>query len=422
MAETPQDLVAALPLPETVANPYPLYTALRANTPIFGYRDYPPGTVPGQDEPVTAWVLMKHADVAAAARDHETFSSRDPLQEASSAPTLMLVNTDNPEHDRLRKLVNTVFSRRTILALKPWIAERVAAILDQLEQFQGQEGNGEVEVCEHLTSVVPALVMMKLLGCPDEDALKCRGWATAFMLSADLSPDQREASNRDMFVYFTERVTALASKYRGEGQAAEVTSAVEDGLIGALLAANVDGESLTLDEVIRFCLTLVVAGSETTTFLLTNLLYNLATMPQVAEQLRREPKKVAAFIEETLRHSGPPQRLFRIATRDVAIGDAQIRAGDWVALFFAAANHDETVFSNPEHFDLERPNANEHLSMGLGIHQCLGFAVAKTEAAALVETILARFANLTLGESAAEPQTASLLTHGYDSLALHFKR
>ena len=99
-----ESLVRSLPNAETIANPYPVYAKLRESTPIYGYQDYPPGTVPGQDEPVTAWVLMKYDEVAAAARNHMTFSSRDPLQEQSSAPTLMLVNHDNPEHDRLRTL------------------------------------------------------------------------------------------------------------------------------------------------------------------------------------------------------------------------------------------------------------------------------------------------------------------------------
>ena len=107
-------LITELPSPETIADPYPLYARLREHTPAFGYQDYPPGTVPGQDEPVTAWVLMKYDEVLAAAQNHDTFSSRDPLQEQSSAPSLMLVNHDNPEHDRLREFVSHPFAFRQI--------------------------------------------------------------------------------------------------------------------------------------------------------------------------------------------------------------------------------------------------------------------------------------------------------------------
>jgi cytochrome P450 len=400
------ELIACLPSPQTIANPYPVYAQLRELTPLYGYRDYPPGTIPGQDEAVTSWVLMKYADVAAAARDHQTFSSRDPLQEQSSAPSLMLVNHDDPEHARLRTLVNIAFSRREIEQLKPWITARINEMFDEI-------GAGELDVVEHLTSMIPARVMMRLLGQPDADASHCRRWATAFMLSADLTPAEREASNQSLVSYFIEQVSALDASLKSGREP-------PPGLMAALLTAQSNGERLTLDEVIRFCVTLVVAGAETTTFLLTNLLYNLATLPDIAARLRADRTLVTAFIEESLRHSGPPQRLFRIATRDIEIGTQQIKAGDWVALFFAAANHDPAVFPAPEKFDLERKNLRQHLSMGMGIHHCLGVAVAKSEAEALVEVVLERFPRLQLGSIAPVAQCTSLLTHSYVSLTLNF--
>jgi cytochrome P450 len=403
----PTVLVATLPSPETIANPYPLYERLRPHTPVFGYRDYPPGTVPGRDEPVTAWVLMKYDEVAAAARDHETFSSRDPLQEQSSAPTLMLVNHDNPEHDRLRRLVNVVFSRREIAGLLPWVTSCIEGLLDELD-------SSEVEVVARLTSVIPARVMMRVLGQPDADAAHCRKWATAFMLSADLSPEQREASNLSMVEYFSSRVAELRDM---EASGA----ALPEGLIAGLLTAEAEGDRLSLEEVVRFCVTLVVAGAETTTFLLTNLLHNLVSMPAITDELRANSALIPAFVEESLRHSGPPQRLFRIATRDTQIGGATIRAGDWVALFFAAANHDPAVFADPARFDLGRSNLGRHLTMGVGIHHCLGFALAKLEATAMIEVVLRRFRVIRPGAGTNVPQRTSLLTHSFEALHLAFE-
>ena len=399
-------LIAELPLPDTIANPYPLYAELREHTPAFGYQDYPPGTVPGQDEPVTAWVLMKYDQVLAAAQDHDTFSSRDPLQEQSSAPSLMLVNHDNPEHDRLREFVSHPFAFRQIEGLRPWITERID---EMVAPFSGEA----IEVVSAFTSIIPARVMMRLLGCPDDDHERCRDWANAFMLSADLSAEERQASNQQLIGYFVERVGIEAAKI-------ESGQALGNGLIGHLLTSEVEGERLSHDEVIRFCLTLVVAGAETTTFLLANILYNLATMPDVVENLRRNDDLVLPFINETLRHSGPPQRLFRIASRQIEIGGATIQAGDWVALFFAAANHDPEVFPNPEKFDLTRKNLRMQLSMGVGLHQCLGFAVAKMEAAAMIDVVSRRFPELSLADTPPKPQTASLLTHSFESLTLQF--
>ncbi len=324
------ELVAALPHPDTIASPYALYERLRPHAPVQGYRDYPPGTIPGADEAVNAWVLLDYAHVAAASRDHRIFSSRDDLQESSSAPTLMLVNHDNPEHDRLRNIVNLAFSRPRIEAMDPWVREIVDGMVQRI-------GAGTVEAMSALASVIPARVIAGLLGLEDAIFDRFRGWGTAFMLSADMTPAEREQSNGELFAYFTKIVTALDTRINNN-------EPVPDGLIVALLRAETPEGRLSLSEVIRFCITLVVAGAETTTFLLGNLLHNLATMPEVRARLQSDRAMIGPFIDETLRHSGPPQRLFRMVTEDVEMGGRQFRAGDWVALFYAAANYDASVF------------------------------------------------------------------------------
>ncbi|MDO8289476.1 MAG: cytochrome P450 [Parvibaculum sp.] len=403
--ETPDiaELVARLPLGDTIASPYALYEALRPHAPVSGYRDYPPGTVPGADEAVNAWVLLDYEHVSAASRDHRTFSSRDELQEQSSAPTLMLVNHDNPEHDRLRNIVNLAFSRPRIEAMDPWVRGIVNDMVADLR-------DGPHEMMDVLASVIPARVMAGLLGLDELIFERFRGWGTAFMLSADMTPQERELSNLELFQYFAETVTNLnEAMLRGER--------LPDGLIAALLQAETEEGRLTLGEVIRFCITLVVAGAETTTFLLGNLLYNLATMPDVRARLREDRKLVTAFIDESLRHGGPPQRLFRMATQDVTVGGREIKAGDWVALFYAAANHDASVFPDPQRFDMDRPNLNKQLTFGVGIHHCLGSALARMEARSLINAALDHWSDMSL--ASAEPQRASLLNHGYDKLTIN---
>lgn len=400
-------LVAALPRGDTIAAPYSLYERLRPFAPVYGYRDYPPGTVPEADEPVTAWVLLDYDQVSAAARDHRAFSSRDPLQEQSSAPTLMLVNHDNPEHDRLRGIVNLAFSRRRIEEMEPGVRAVVDGMVAEI-------GTGDVEVMEALASRIPAQVMVGLLGLPEEIVDRFRNWATAFMLSADLRPAEREASNAELVGYFIETVGEVDRRMKAG-------KCVPDSLIKALLKAEAGGEKLTLDEVIRFCITLVVAGAETTTFLLGNLMHNLAIMPELRARLAENRSFVGAFIDESLRHGGPPQRLFRVATQDIEIGGKLIRQGEWVALFFAAANHDPAMFPDPETFDITRPNLNKQLTFGVGIHHCLGSALARMEGRALIEAILDRMGNVSLGHEAPRPQRASLLNHGLDRLTLRFE-
>jgi cytochrome P450 len=398
-----------LTTPPVVADPYPFYARFRAASPIPGYRDWPPGTVPGADEPVEAWALLRYDQVLAAAKDHETFSSRDPIQEASSAPSLMLVNHDPPEHTQLRKLVGQAFSPRRINGLGDWLAGLMPELLDGL-------GEGEVDVMR-IAPEIPARAMVRLLGLDEGDHERFQGWANAFMLSSDLSPEERMASNLEMFEVFGARVAARAER----AQAGDDVEAAGD-LMTALLRAEVEGRRFTPEEIVRFCVTLVVAGTETTAYLVGNLLDALAAYPEATAQVRADRALLPAFIEEAMRLNGPPQRLFRIATRDVEVGGKTIRRGDWVALFFAAANRDPEVFADPDRFDLHRPNVRKQLSLGHGLHFCLGAVLARLEVQCLLDAVLDRYGSIRHGETPSVKQTATLLQHGFLSLPLVLER
>ncbi len=390
--------VSELATPEVIADPYPVYAALRPSSPLPGYVDYPPGTVPGVDEPVTAWALLRYDQVRDAARDHKTFSSRDPLQEASDAPTLMLVNTDQPVHSAHRKIINSVFTRSRVEGMRAWLQERIGRMVAELPDGE------EVEVVHGICAQIPAVVMCHFFGAPDTDAPSYERWANAFMLSADLTGEERNASNMELGGYFVAlcqaRAEALAS---GEAPGA--------GLIDALLTAEVDGERLDFSEIVRFCITVVVAGSETSMYFGANVIDAMLEHPEAAAQARADRALIEDFLEETLRLTGPPQRLFRIATRDVEVGGAQIKAGDWVALFYGSANHDPDVFPDPDQFQLRRPNSGKHLTYGMGIHYCLGAPLATMEVECLVNALFDRFARIERGDTPPVPQTATLLQH-----------
>ncbi|WP_026911516.1 cytochrome P450 [Patulibacter minatonensis] len=388
-----------------IADPYPVYERFRRDSPVAGYRDWPPGTIPGADEPVEAWALLSHADVLAASKDAAAFSSRDPVQEASSAPSLMLVNHDAPDHTGLRRLVGLAFSPRRIKGLETWLAGLMPSLLDDL-------GDGEVDVMR-MAPEVPARAMVRLLGLPDGDHVRFQRWANAFMLSSDMTPEERMASNAELFQAFGARVAEHA---RRETAGDDVEAA--DDLIAALLRAEVDGERLTTEEIVRFCVTLVVAGTETTTYLIGNVLDALARHPEATAEIRADRGLVPAFIEETMRLYGPPQRLFRIATRDVEVGGTTIPAGDWVALFFAAANRDPAVFPEPASFDLHRPNVRKQLSLGHGLHFCLGAALARLEVVCVLDAVLDRYPVVRHGVRPPVKQTATLLQHGFVELPL----
>lgn len=405
---SPASALEQLTTPEGVSDPYPLYDQLRAVSPVPGYRDWPPGTVPGADEPVTAWALFTYEQVFEATRDTATFSSRDPLQEASSAPSLMLVNTDPPKHDVERKLVSLAFSPRRVQRLEEWLKGQVANLLDEL-------GTGEVDVME-FAAEIPTRAMVRLLGLPDGDHVRFRKWANAFMLSSSLTPEERVASNQEMVTAFASRLAEHTARLAEQPPSDDVEDAAD--LISALLRAEVDGQRLTPEEIVRFCVTLVVAGSETTTFLIGNLLHALARDPEVTARLRADRTLVNIFVEEAMRVDGPPQRLFRTATRDVEVGGKLIRKGEWVALFFGSANRDPEVFADPGVLDLDRKNIRQQLSMGHGLHFCLGASLARLEVVTVVNAVLDKYQTIALTDDPGTKQTASLLTHAFVRLPL----
>jgi cytochrome P450 len=410
MSSATVSAIDLLTTPQGIANPYPSYDRLRALSPVAGYRDWPPGTIPGADEPVTAWALFRYDQIFEAARDSATFSSRDPLQEASSAPSLMLVNTDPPKHEVERKLVSQAFSPRRVKRLGGWLDELVPRLLDDL-------GDGDVEVMD-FAAEIPTRAMVRMLGLPDGDHVRFKKWANAFMLSSSLTPQERIASNEEMVATFATRLAEHTARLAERTTSDDVEDA--EDLISALLRAEVGGQRLTPEEIVRFCVTLVVAGSETTTFLIGNLLHAMAREPEITARMRTDRTLLNIFVEEDMRLDGPPQRLFRIATRDIEVGGKLIREGDWVALFFGSANRDPAVFPNPNVLDLDRPNIRQQLSMGHGLHFCLGASLARLEVVAVLNAVLDRYQSIALTDDPGTKQTASLLTHAYVRLPLRW--
>lgn len=402
---TPENVTAeTLSAPEVIANPYPYYAALRSQSPLFGYSDLPPGTVPGEDAAPASWAVLAHDQIAHVARNPDIFSSRDPLQEASGAPTLMLVNHDDPHHRNLRNLVQGAFTASRVASHREWIDERVRQLLEPCADV-------EVNVMQGLAADLPAMVMTRMLDMPEADFPNFRRWATAFMLSTPMTPEERQASNTEMFAYFSAKVDErIAAGGQGES------------FIDALLQAEFEGGKLSREEIIRFCFTLVVAGSETTTGLLGNLVWLMATYPDQYQAIRKNPDLIDGFIEETLRFAGPPQRLFRIATEDTEVGGKAIKKGDWVAIFFASANHDPAARDKPEEFRPGREGARTHASFGQGIHSCLGSMLVRLEARCAVEAICELFSNVRSGKAPFVRQTATQLSYALDDCPVIFER
>ena len=400
--------VTQLTLPEVIANPYPYYAKLRDRPPQFGLLDYPPGTIPGVDSPHPAWVFLRYEDVKEIVINHKVFSSRDQMQEDSSAPTLMLVNDDPPRHRYLRGLAQQAFMpRRVEEDVAPWAEKTVAEMTARI-------GGGHLEFMDTYALELPARFITRLMGTPEADWPRLRNWSSAFMVTSDFTAEERSQCNIEIARYYSDAVDErMAAIERGE--------AVGDDLMSAFIQAEFEGQRLTPEEVKRFCITLVVAGAETTVYFLGNLIAVFLEQPELYQQLRDDRTLVRPFIEESLRRDGPPQRLFRVATRDHQVGEVMVREGDWVALFYAAANRDPAVFENPDDFILNRPNATRHLTFGHGIHSCMGSRIARMEADKLLNGLLDNFCSIEPGAAEPRRQTGGLLNYGLDSLPVFLR-
>jgi cytochrome P450 len=397
------DILDNMLSPECIQNPYPVYKQLRELGLVFGLRDFPPGTVPGVDTPFPAWVVTRYNDVDFVLKNADLFSSEDPMQANSSAPSLMLVNHDRPRHTSLRNLAKAAFTPKRI---HDDIVDRLRA--DVAGIIGGIQGK-EVDYMEAVAGVIPALVMTYLFGLPREDYKKLVNWANAFMVSSDFTPEQRLACNEELFHYFVSKVE-LRDRAIANGEE------VPDDLMSAFIRAECDGDVLTKDEVVLFCITLVVAGAETTTYFLGNLMGVLLEDKSWFDKLKQDRRLIRPFMEECLRRDGPPQRLFRVVKEDCEIAGQPIKAGEWIAFFMAAANHDESMFPEPEKFIINRPNISRHLTFGRGIHHCLGAPLARVEGEILLNTLLDTCAGIGGSLDASRRQSGGLLAYGFASL------
>jgi len=380
------------------ANPYPIYHSLRVRSPVR-YISIPAGAASRLNAPVWAWGLLKYDEVYNALRDHETFSSENPMA-GQFGPKIVLIQDDPPRHTRFRRLVNKAFTLKRVEELTPWIASVANGLLDEI-------GEEAVDVVESYTIPLPVKVIARLLGIPGEDSATFKRWSDAFLSTVSAERDERMQNIQEMVAYF------------GQMAAARRAHGAED-LITALVEAEIEGESLQDWEILGFCILLLIAGNETTTNLIGNMLNLLADRPDLWQQLREDRSLVETVIEETLRYESPVQRLFRTVTQDVEISGAKLSKGDRVTIFYGAANRDPKEFPHPNEFRLDRDLRN-HVAFSMGIHYCLGAPLARAEARITLNAFLDRFPVIKRGNTPAVRQTASPIVFGFSQLPLFLR-
>ena len=382
-------------VPSFKKNPYLQFARLRAAEPVH------------YSSALQAWILTRYEDCVAVIRDYETFSSDarnagGPVAEAIARQRAQsdlqradtILGLDPPRHTVLRALVNRAFTPRRVQEQRPHIEDLARQLLD--------EAGSEFDVMEAIAQPLPVIVIAELLGISPDDRLQFKEWSNAIaettsLIRSEATQERVRQATLELVEYFGRVIDARAAEPR-------------DDLISALVRAEEDGKRLRREDLLAFCILLLVAGNETTTNLIGNGLAALLAHPEAMGVLRSDADRIPDAVEEMLRYDSPVQGLARFVVRDTEVSGVRLAQGDIVLAMVGAANRDPETFADPESFDLVR-GGGRHLSFGQSIHYCLGAPLARMEADIVFREILGRYAGIEVGEGGIE-RGGTLLLRG----------
>lgn len=389
--------------PEAIAAPYPAYRRLQAESPRFWNAER------------GIWVFTRHADVAALlahpSLSAQKFSAQGlapelrpefgPLYEMLSRQMLF---QDPPRQTRLRTLAAKAFTPRVIERLRTRIQGWTDDFLDTAL------AKGPLDVIRDLANPLPTTVIAEMLGVPPEDRNRFKRWSDDFadFLGTDGGDWERSRLFLPGIYHLMDYLHGVVERTR---------SGPGDDLLSALIAAEEQGDKLTEEELIANCLLLLVAGHETTTNLIGNGLLALLSHPEQAGLLRQNPALLPTAIEELLRYESPVQWTSRIPKETVTLDGTRIEAGQFVMLGLGAANRDPAQFTDPDRLDITR-REGRHLAFGLGVHYCLGAALARMEGQIALGTLLRRFPRLRLAEDEPLRWRPNFIFRGLEALGV----
>lgn len=334
-----------------------------------------------------AYHVFRYADVERVLTDHAAFSNdisriNPELAEMSRGN---LNSVDPPEHTKLRRLVSKVFTPRTVAALEPRIAALAGELLDDAR-------DGAFDLVDALTFPLPVIVISELLGVPASDRHLFRQWIDRLLNAQGQTAREGITSDTAAYAELLEQVTKDMAAYLAE-HCRERRLRPRDDLISRLACAEVDGERLSEDEVVKFADIVFMAGSVTTTLLLGSSVLCLDEHPAALAALRADPGAIPGAIEEVLRYRSPFSTASRITAVEVELSGTVIPANQSVTPWLMSANHDDRRFADPSRFDIHR-DPNPHLAFSHGIHFCIGAPLARMETRIALEVLLRRFGSL----------------------------
>lgn len=403
------------------SNPFPFYRALREQEPVY------------YDPKLDTWLVTRYEDVVTVLRDTVNYSLEHGYQDryangfVDELAEIMnrdgggfirdIIACDPPAHTRLRRLLEKAFTAHRVHALEPGIRQLVVDLIEPLAE-RGH-GDGMKDIGAPLT----ARIICEQLGLDFDEVgtEKIARWTTALLAQIGRMQTREEMIENaremcDLQNYIIPQIRSREEKPR-------------EDMISDLVHARLEDEqnpTLSFAEKVSCIRALLIAGNDTTAAAITNMLLILATQPDLAKQLQGsvdDDRLMSRFVEEVLRLEPPSHGLFRTTTREVVLGGKTLPAYAQVCILFASANDDDKVFSCPRDLDLQRSNAGSHMTFGVGIHRCIGAALARMELRIAAQEIIRRLDHIQLAIPVEEiTYLPTLATHTIERLPLTFSR
>lgn len=408
MRDSLSDIDDRLLSPSYVESPYEVYNELQTHFPAYWCERW------------NAWLLTRYDDVQAMLQDFKRFSNRGRYAEflGTLTPTDRaqvrylehhyehggLVQSDPPDHTRLRKLIAAAFTPRIVGEMRDLVRQIVSDLIDAFVN------SDDVELIRNFAFPLPAIVIAGVLGVPAEERDQFKVWSSnvqRFLGSGTANLEYALAA-QDAWKCMNEYFAEMLQERRRQPC---------DDLLSALASAYDEGEQLSTNEIVRTCGALLIAGHETTTNLISNGIWLLLRHPEQKELLLNDPDLYPTAIEEFLRLESPFQTIPRTLTEDVRFHGQTMHKGELVYAVLGAANRDPDKFPNPNVLDIRRRD-NKHLAFGYGIHFCLGAGLARIEAPLAIEAILERLPYLALDQNRPPIWKKSMVQRGMEKFWL----
>ena len=371
---------------EFIKNPYPVLQEMREENPVYW------------SESVGGWILTRYDDIIASFKDTDSYSNENRLGRAveylppekrckfkpfeDHYATKSLLHSDPPDHTRLRSLVVKEFTPTVVEQMRPRIQEVVNSLIDSVSQ------NKVMDIVTQFASPLPVGVIAEILGVPSSDRHLFRKWADEMLAFQGVNkPSEVELLRaQNALIEMRPYIRDMIEQRRQTPKA---------DLMSKFVAVEATGERLTEGELINTCVTLFVAGHETTVSLIANTIYSLLSNQEQLKILQQNPDLLAGTIEESLRYESPVSRQSRYMKADAELGGKHLKKGQMLFQMLNAANRDPAYFTDPDKFDIKREK-NRHIAFGQGTHFCVGATLARTEGFIAVGTLIKRLPNLRL--------------------------